>query len=196
MNKQNDDQKQLNTIEKYKIKLKNLNENCMKLTNETELIELFKGVVIMFIKEVILLYNKLIQKIPDLKYSKSSEKITKLNILLNALESDGKLFNLDCNTIILRAYVNYIYTLYRDNMMNWNIKQIIAINTDNITKIVCSTVSKENIIAETSDYLNIIPEIVLMIQNLKDKDILKILYLLNNLNTVVDVFFYKKMLCQ
>ena len=181
------------TIESYKKELSTLKENCLELSNEEELKELFKGVVIMFIKDVILLYNKLLQKMPELKFSKSSEKITNLNTLLNALETDGKLFNLDCNDIILRAYVNYFYTEYRDIMMDWNTEQIKRIDENDIEGAVLNSATKENLLDKASDHLNIIPEIVLMLNNLRDRDILKILYLLNNLNTVIDVYLYKKM---
>ena len=180
-------------IESYKKELSTLKDNCLELASEVELKELFKGVVIMFIKDVILLYNKLLQKMPELKFSKSSEKITNLNTLLNALETDGKLFNLDCNDIILRAYVNYFYTEYRDIMMDWNTEQIKMINENDIEGAILNTATKENVLDKASNHLNIIPEIVLMINNLRDRDILKILYLLNNLNTVIDVYLYKKM---
>jgi hypothetical protein len=192
-NNQKHSDKQLAAIESYKVQLNCLKDSCMELASESELTDLFKGVVIMFIKDVILMYSKLLQKIPDLKYSSSSEKITNLNTLLNALEGDGKLFNLDCNDIILRAYVNYFYTQYRDHMMNWDLEQIKAINEKNIEEAVIDTASKEKVLDQASEHLNIIPEIVLMINNLKERDILKILYLLNNLNTVIDVYLYKKM---
>jgi len=196
-NKQTDKQKQsdkhMAAIESYKVQLACLKDSCLELSSETELTDLFKGVVIMFIKDVILMYNKLLQKIPDLKFSNSSEKITNLNTLLNALESDGKLFNLDCNDIILRAYVNYFYTKHRDVMMNWDLEQIKTIDEGNIKEAIIDTAAKENVLDKASEHLNIIPEIVLMINNLKERDILKILYLLNNLNTVIDVYLYKKM---
>jgi hypothetical protein len=179
-------------IQSYKLKIKVLEENCLQISKEDEFKELFKGVVIMFIKDVILLYNKLLIKMPDLKYSKSSEKITNLNTLLNALETDGKLFNLDCNDIILRAYINYFYTSYRDDMLEWNLEKISNINENDIKEAVLDTASKENVANEASAHLNIIPEIVLMINNLKERDILQILYLLNNLNTVIDVYLVKK----
>jgi hypothetical protein len=180
-------------IDNYKIELIALNNNCLNFSSEKELTDLFKGVIIMFIKDIILMYNKLLQKIPDLKYSKSSEKITNLNILLDSLETDGKLFNIDCNDIILRAYVNYFYTKYRDYMMNWDIEKIKELNEEKIKEVIIDTASKENMSESVAEHLNIIPEIVLMINNLKERDILSILYLLNNLNVIIDVHLYKKL---
>ena len=184
--------KKTGIINSYKIQLDKLKDNCLLISTEQEFKELFKGVIIMFIKDVILLYNKLLVKMPELKFSKSSQKITNLNILLNALEGDGKLFNLDCNDILLRAYITYFYTLYRDDMIEWNLEKISNINEDDIKEVVLDTAAKENVSDEASEHLNIIPEIVLMINNLKERDILKILYLLNNLNTVIDVYLVKK----
>ena len=179
-------------IENYKIQLNSLKNSCLELNTEIELKELFKGIIILFIKDIILLYNKLIIKLPELRYSNSSEKITNLNILLNALESDGKLYNLNCNDIIMRAYVNYFYQNYRNEIIEWNLEQIKLINETNITEAILESAEKENQTSEIIEHLNIIPEIVLMINNLNTKDILKILYILNNLNIIIDVYLYKK----
>ena len=105
-------------------KINTLNNNCINITTETEFKELFKGVIIMFIKDIIILYNKLLIKLPNLKYSSSSEKITNLNILLTSLEGDGKLYGIDCCDIILRAYITYFYVKFRDDMMSWNIENV------------------------------------------------------------------------
>jgi hypothetical protein len=177
-------------IDNYKNKLESFFEDYKKLSLN-ELKDMFKGVVIMFIKDVVNLYNKLLGSMPELKFSKSSEKITNLNTLLNALEGDGKLFGIDCNDIILRAYVNYFYTEHRDIMMAWEIDKIKSINENDIKGAVINTATKENVVETASEHLNIIPEIVLMLNNLKDKEILKILYLLNNINTLLDVYLVK-----
>ena len=179
-------------IEKYNEKIEVLKQNCEVLDSEKEFMELFKGVIVMFIKEIILLYNKLLDKLPNLKFSSSSEKITNLNILLTSLEGDGVLYGIDCLDIILRAYINYFYIQYRDDMMNWNIEQIKLINEENIQSTIIDTASKEKLTNEVSEYLNIIPEIILMINNLSEKDILKTTYLLNNVNIIVDVYLVKK----
>jgi hypothetical protein len=179
-------------IEKYKEKIDYLKQNCETIQSEKEFMELFKGVIIMFIKEMILLYNKLLEKLPNLKFSSSSEKITNLNILLTSLEGDGILYGIDCTDIILRAYITYFYLKYRDDMMNWNIEQIKLINEENIHSTVIDTASKEKVTNEVSEYLNIIPEVVLMINNLSEKDILKTTYLVNNVNVIIDVYLVKK----
>lgn len=188
-------EKQIATINNYKKELKTLEENC-NILSLSELEEMFKGVVVMFIKDVIHLYNKLLVSMPELKFSKSSEKITNLNTLLDALEGDGKMFGVDCNDIILRAYVTYFYKEHRDIMMDWDLEKIKTINENDITDAVINTATKENVIESTSEHLNIIPEIVLMLNNLKDKDILKILYLLNNINTVIDIYLLKRSLAK
>jgi hypothetical protein len=179
-------------IEKYNEKIESLKQNCESLQSEKEFMELFKGVIIMFIKEMILLYNKLLEKLPNLKFSSSSAKITNLNILLTSLEGDGILYGIDCTDIILRAYITYFYVKYRDDMMNWNIEHIKLLNEENIHSTVIDTASKEKVTNEVSEYLNIIPEVVLMINNLSEKDILKTTYLLNNVNVIVDVYLVKK----
>jgi hypothetical protein len=181
-----------NIINKYTEKINSLNNSCIDIQTENEFKELFKGVIIMFIKDVILLYNKLLVKLPDLKYSASSEKITNLTTLLNSLETDGKLLGFDCNDIILRAYITYFYIKYRDDMMSWNIEKVKDINEQNMHNIVTDTAEKEKVSSEVAEHLNIIPEVVLMINNLSEKDILKIMYLLNNVNVIIDVYLAKK----
>ena len=153
-------------IEKYNEKIEVLKQNCEVLASEKEFMELFKGIIVMFIKEIILLYNKLLDKLPNLKFSSSSEKITNLNMLLTSLEGDGILYGIDCIDILLRAYINYFYIQYRDDMMNWNIEQIKLINEENIHSTIIDTASKEKLTNEVSEYLNIIPEVILMINNL------------------------------
>ena len=114
----------MSDIDNYKFKIETIKNNYFKLNTDLEIKDLFKGVIIMFIKDVIRLYNKLIIKLPELKFSKSSEKISNLNKLLYSLESDGKIFNLDVNDIIFRAYISYFYLKYREDMMEWNIEKI------------------------------------------------------------------------
>ena len=182
----------MSEIDSYKSKLEIIKNNCLLLGTETEIKDLFKGIIIMFIKDVIRLYNKLIKKLPELKFSQSSEKISNLNTLLESLESDGKLFNLDLNDIILRAFITYFYMKYRDDMMSWDIQNIKLVDENLIKSAVIDTARSEDVVDTASEYLNIIPEIVLMINNLKESDILKMLYLLNNLNVIIDVYLLKK----
>lgn len=183
-----------NSIDKYKNKLDEFKSKYVQIKSETELTELFKGVVIIFIKDVILLYNKLLVKLPDLKYSNSSEKITNLHAVLNSLEGDGKLFNINCIDIILTSYISYIYNDYRDIMFSWDISKIKTIDENEIKETIITKTSKDHdqkdLIAE---HFNLIPEIILIINNLNEKDILKLLYLLNNLNIIVDIYIYNQM---
>jgi hypothetical protein len=127
----------------------------------------------------------LVSQHPEFKFSKSSEKISNLNILLNSLESDGFLFGINCNDIIMRSYVNFVYTKYRDNMMKWDIKNI---DEDKIKDDVLNKTNVDNI----GEYLNIIPEIKIMCTYLKDKEFLKIIFLLNNLNVIIDIYLLKQ----
>ena len=182
----------MSNIDNYKQKLETHQNSYLEINNEGEIKDLFKGVLIIFIKDIMQLYNKLLVKLPELTFSKSSEKISNLNILLNSLEGDGVLFNINCNDFILKGYVNYIYTKYRDDMMSWDLEKMKTLNNENIKEVVVNTIKNENANNEALEYLNIIPELVLMINNLKEKDILKLLYLLNNLNVIIDVYLVKK----
>lgn len=175
-------------IKKYNEKIDKLRQNCLNIDNDDDFKELFKGVVILFIKDIILLFNKLVNQHPEFKYSNSSEKISNLNILLDSLESDGILFGINCNDIIMRSYVNFVYSKYRDDMIEWNIENIKNINEDVIKNDVMHDSSIDNI----SEYLNIIPEIKIMCTYLKEKDYMKILFLLNNLNVIIDIYLLSK----
>lgn len=179
-------------ITNYKNDLENVSVGCLNLSSEEDIKNLFKGVIIMFIENVICLYGKLLIKLPDLRFSKSSDKITNLNMLLKSLQTDGILFGLNCNDIILKAYITYFYVKYRDQMMNWDISQLKLIDEINIREVAIETAEKEQILETTAtEYLNIIPEIILMINNLDVKDILHMLYYLNYLNIIIDTYFYK-----
>ena len=179
-------------ITEFKVKLAIFTETCNNINSELELRDLFKGVIIMFLDDIIHIYNKLLNKIPELRDSNSSKKISNLNTLLEALNGDGKIFGIDCTDIILRSYITYFYTKYRDEMIEWNLEAIKNINENGLTEIVMDTASNENITSSVSEHLNIIPEVVLMLNNLKDKDIITLLYLLNNLNTIIDIYLLKK----
>jgi transcriptional antiterminator Rof (Rho-off) len=179
-------------IERYKKKISEQQEGYRTLTTEEEFKELFKGVILMFINEIQSLYNKVLIKKPELKFSKSSEKISNLHILRSSLESDGKILNIDCVDIILRSYISYFYIQYRDIMSLWDIDQIKTLNENDIKEVVIDTATRENITNETNEYLNIIPEVVLMIRTLCERDILKIIYFLNCLNSIIDIYLLKK----
>jgi len=182
----------MSDIDNYKLRIETIKNNYLRLNTELEIRDLFKGVIIMFIKDIVRLYNKLIIILPQLKFSKSSEKISNLNKLLYSLESDGKMFNLDVTDIIFRAYINYFYLKYRDDMMEWNIQKIKLLDEESIKSVLMDGAKSENIEEKASEYLNIIPEIVLMANNLKENDILKLLYLLNNINIIIDIYLLKK----
>jgi len=179
-------------IDNYKAKIETIKVTYTNLNTEIEIKELFRGIFIMFLKDVMQLFNKVIRKVPDLKFSKSSEKISNLNILLECLESDGILFNVDVNDVIIRGYITYFYMKYREHIMGWDIDSIKSLNAESIKTVVIDTAKLENVENKATEYLNIIPEIVLIIDNLKEKDILKLLYLLNNLNVIIDVYLLKK----
>lgn len=184
--------KKLIMINSYNKKLDELKKQCIEITNEKDFKELFRGVSVMFMKEAVLLYNKVLLKVPELKFSKSSEKISNLNILIDSLENDKKIFGIDCNDVILRGYVAYVYTKFRDYMINWDIEQMKTVDEKDIEKTIVNTASTENVLTETYEYMNIIPEVIIMLCNLREKDIYKLLYLLNNVNTIIDIYLIKK----
>jgi hypothetical protein len=171
-------------IKKYEQKIDKLRQDCLNINSDDDFKELFKGVVILLIKDIVLLFNKLVSQHPELKFSKSSEKISNLNILLDSLEGDGMLFGINCNDIIMRSYVNFVYSKYRDVMVEWKIENIKNIDEDKIK-------SDINEKVDIGEYLNIIPEIKMMANYLKEKEILKILFLLNNLNVIIDIYLLK-----
>lgn len=180
-------------IESYKINLESFSEKCQNITVENEYKDLFRGIFIMFLEDFINLYNKLSQKIPELLSEKISVKISNLNKLLDVLNNDGFIFGIDCNEIILRGYINYFYTSYRDNLMTWDLNAL-DVNEENIKNKVIDVANNEDALNTVSNYLDIIDEIVIMFNNTKDKDKLKIIYILNNLNTVIDIYLGKKSL--
>lgn len=179
-------------ISTYTNNLEKLKVDCSNLA-VSDLLELFKGMIVTFIKELMTTYNKLLQKMPELRYSKSSDKISNLNILLECLEGSGILFGVNCVDLILRGYTNHIYMKYRDDMMQWEIEKIKGINSSAIEQEVFKTATVENVdLTESGEYLDLIPEIVLMMNNLKEKEILKILYVLNNINVIIDIYLFKQ----
>lgn len=172
--------------------LKELNSKCIVMTNEKDFKELFKGVLIMFIKDLLTLYNKHLPSIEGLQTPKCADKISNLNILLRSLETDGKILGFDCNDIIIRAYVNYFYSKYRDDLMNWEIDKMKNIKENEIKDFLINSAKLEEVEDSAYEYLNIIPELVLIINCLRERQIIKIFYLLNNLNTIMDIYLVKK----
>jgi hypothetical protein len=179
-------------IEHYKKQLIVQQSEYLNLNSDDVFKELFNGTIIMFIKEILILYNKLTIQHPELKTSHCAEKISNLNMLLRSLEGDGKLLGINCNEFILKAYINYCYLKYREILQTWDILKIKSINENNIKSAVIDTASKETVLSKASEHLNIIPEIITMINNLHDKEILKILFYLNNLNLIVDIYLVKE----
>lgn len=179
-------------INSYKQHILEQQQQYFELTTEYDFKELFKGVFIMFIKEIVLLYNKILVQAPEFKFTNTSEKITNLQMVLNSLETNGKILGIDCNDVIMRSYVAYFYTKYRDVTMEWNINKVKSLKENKVNDIIINTAAKENLTNKSNEYLNIVPEVILMINKLKEKDILKILYFLNNLNSILDVYLVKK----
>ncbi len=182
-------------IQVYKNRLSAIETACLNDVNtEADFRLLFKEATIEFIKCMDSIYKNKIKNIPNLNIVNIDSKINNLHMLLDCLENgDGKMFGLDCNDIILRGYINYFYSKYREKMLNWDIEYIKVIDETYITDVVVDTAQKENVSNSISEHLNMVPEVVLMMNNLKDKDIMKLLYHLNELNTIIDVFLSKKM---
>lgn len=182
-----------NLIESYKSSLKSFNDKCQEIDKEIEYKDLFRGIFIMFLEDFLNLYNRLKIKIDKLNTNKTKDKISNLDRLLDVLNNDGIIFGIDCNEIILRGYINYFYTSYREKLMTWDLDSI-TIDENTIKDEVLYIANNENALENTTTYLDIIPEVVLMFNNSKDKDKLKLIYILNNLNTVLDVYLGKKSL--
>lgn len=180
------------SINNYKRLIAEQQQQYLELATEQDFKELFKGVFIMFIKTIILLYNKILVQTPELKFTNTSEKITNLQTVLNSLETDGKILGIDCNDVIIRSYVVYFYTKYRDVTMEWDINKVKSLNVNKVNDIIINTAAKENLTPKSNEYLNIVPEVLMMINKLMEKDILKILFFLNNLNSILDVYLVKK----
>jgi hypothetical protein len=173
---------------KYRKKLEDLQEKIVILST-SDLEELFNGTIIMFINELNNLYNKLIENDDKIKYSSSlyhiEERLSKLNMIVDQLEGKQNFFSVNVTDIIIRGYIKYFYLSYRDLFMDWNIDEIK--NTD------CSVISdaiinggKEEQIDVSENSLNLIPVIVSIFNNLNYKDNIKFIFLINNLNVIID----------
>lgn len=179
-------------IESFKIKLSEFLIEYEKIETEKELKEVFNEVCIMFIKEILKLYNKCLPTIENLNTPACAEKISNLNILLQSLETDKCILGYNCNDIIIRAYMNYFYKNYREDLMTWNIDNIKAIDENDIKNLVLESAKEEKLEDTISEYLNIIPEVVLIINKLRNKEIITLFYILNNMNIILDTYIVKK----
>lgn len=174
--------------EKYKKKLEDLQIKIVSLSS-SDLEELFNGTIIMFINELNNLYNKLIENDNKIKNSRTmsqiEEKLSKLNMVVDQLEGKQSFFSVNVTDIIIRGYINYFYLSYRDLFMDWDIDKIKSIDRSVISNAVLNSVKQEQVdVSESS--LNLIPEIVSIFDNLNYKDNIKFLFLINNLNVIVD----------
>jgi len=181
-----------NIINGYNQKLETLKTQCMTINSDDDFKKLFNSVMSLFAKDVIKHYNKLSSKIDQLKNEQTLDKISKLNMVIDCLDGDGTIYGIDCTDIILRGYIAYFYLKFRNIMFEWNIKDIKNIKESAIKGEILNSAKNELSNENMGEYINIIPEIVLMINNMRDSDILKQLFLLNNLNIIIDVYLYKK----
>jgi hypothetical protein len=175
-------------INKYKQKLEDLQIKIIPLSS-SDLEELFNGTIIMFINELNNLYNKLIENDNKINNSHTmnqiEEKLSKLNMVIDQLEGKQSFFNVNVTDIIIRGYINYFYLSYRDLFMDWDINKIKSIDRSVISDVVLNGVKQEQVdVSESS--LNLIPEIVSIFNNLNYKDNIKFLFLINNLNVIID----------
>lgn len=175
-------------INKYKQKLEDLQTKIIPLSS-SDLEELFNGTIIMFINELNNLYNKLIENDNKINnphtMNQIEEKLSKLNMVIDQLEGKQSFFNVNVTDIIIRGYINYFYLSYRDLFMDWDINKIKSIDRSVISDVVLNGVKQEQVdVSESS--LNLIPEIVSIFNNLNYKDNIKFLFLINNLNVIID----------
>lgn len=185
-----DKSKILEITDKYKKKLEDLQTKIVSLSS-SDLEELFNGTIIMFINELNNLYNKLIEHENNSKMRNShtmsqiEEKLSKLNMVVDQLEGKQSFFSVNVTDIIMRGYINYFYLSYRDLFMDWDIDKIKSIDRSVISDAVLNGVKQEQVdVSESS--LNLIPEIVSIFDNLNYRDNIKFLFLINNLNVIID----------
>lgn len=186
-----DKSKLLEITDRYKKKLEDLQTKIVSLSS-SDLEELFNGTIIMFINELNNLYNKLIESECENNKIKNShtmsqieEKLSKLNMVVDQLEGKQSFFSVNVTDIIMRGYINYFYLSYRDLFMDWDIDKIKSIDRTVISDAVLYGVRQEQVdVSESS--LNLIPEIVSIFDNLNYKDNIKFLFLINNLNVIID----------
>ena len=76
--------------------------------------------------------------------------------------------------------------------MNWNLDKFKNIKNEELLNLVMNTAKEEGIEDSASEYLNILPELILIINALKERQIIKLYYLLNNINTIMDIYLIKK----
>ena len=106
-------------------------------------------------------------------------------MVIDQLEGKQSFFNVNVTDIIIRGYINYFYLSYRDLFMDWDINKIKSIDRSVISDVVLNGVKQEQVdVSESS--LNLIPEIVSIFNNLNYKDNIKFLFLINNLNVIID----------
>lgn len=175
-------------IEEFKV------DCCIKTLHELE--EIYKSIMIKFIDDIIKNYNSLKKTVSELNNKRVLDKISKLNMLLKVLKNedgnDGTLLGIDCNKVIMNGYIKYFYLKYRDIMLDWEISKIKGINEKALKTVVVDTSIKEDVSESVNSYLDILPEVIVMLNKINDEKLLNIVYKLNLINKLLDVYILKK----
>jgi hypothetical protein len=177
-------------IQIYNSQLESLKNNALLLDSFDQIQELFKEVVILFINKLLYLFNKITSKESTLLDTSIAKKISHMNTLLQSLEGDCKLFGMDILDYIQRGYINYVYLKYRDHLLSWDFKSINNVGRDQLENAILQTATKEQL--DIMNYMDLLPELLKMLSYLDNKDVHELLYLLNNINVIIDVIIYKK----
>lgn len=182
-------------IIKYKLKIEDFKDEC-KSKNIKQLEEIYKSIMIRFLEDVVKNYNNLKEILCELNNQKTLNKISKLNMLLKVLKNednnDGTILGIDCNRVIMDGYIKYFYLKFRDAMLEWDLSSIKKINEKSIKNVVMNSAAEENIVDKVDNYMDILTEVVLMLNKIEDKELLNVIYKLNLMNRLIDVYLLKK----
>ena len=160
---------------RYMTKLNNFKETCDLINNTDELKQLFKGVFEMLINHIFQLKENIFKKYDNINKKLLEEKISRLNILIELMESNKVVID-----ILIRGYILYFYKKYRDVINNWQIELIVNIEEIQLKKEKMSIAQEEEVVNSVEEYMNIFSEIYLILKYLELKDVMQIFYILNN----------------
>lgn len=166
---------------KYMNRLKDIQIKCDNLDNENDLKNLFNGVFIMLINNILNFKEKIFLKEININKKNIEEKISKLHLLIDILENNNIVID-----IIIRGYILYFYKMYREYVNNWDIECFLKIEEEELKEKIVNIADKENIVKDVDEYLLIFKDIYLMIKYLEENDIIQIFFILNNLNIITD----------
>ena len=172
--------------QKYVINIREQLRGCDGLGNKQDMMEIFKHTIILFIKEIQLMYNQ-ISETSHTTFTECASKMSDLNMVLNCLESNGgMILGQNCVDLIFRSYFSFVYMKYKQHIESWDINRILSLNINQVRE----TVEKEandSHSNKANEYFNIIPELINILHTIEPKKIIKILYFLNLINGIIEI---------